>query len=460
VVLGALAVVQGILRGRGEASLTPTRARTLLRATGSPQQDTAGRPVSQRIGNRPDVRQLLAAARRVSARAGDLDGDGRAEVLVTSPWGIGVLEHTGSGMGCPVLAPNGTRFGGWLLNTADNVIGPVADFDGDRQDEVLVTSPWGIGILEQSGSTFHNPVLAPNGTRFGGWLLNTGDNQVVAVGDLDGDGRAELVLSSPWGLGVLEQSGSTFENPFLAPNGTRLGDWLLNTGDNHVVGAADLDGDGADELLVTSPWGIGVLKLVGSTMTAVAMVPNGTRIGGWLLNTSDNTFGPMADYDGDGRAEILVTSPWGVGMIELAGSGFTSPFLAPNGTRFGGWLLNTADNVFGPAADLDGDGRAELLVTSPWGVGILEQSGATFANPLIAANGTRFGGWLLNTADNRAGSAGRFSGGANEELLISSPWGMGLLGQDGGTFRNPVIAPNGTRFGGWLLNTADNELGV
>ena len=63
----------------------------------------------------------------------------------------------------------------------------------------------------------------------------------------------------------------------------------------------DLDGDGQDEILVSSPWGIGVLKEEGGTMTAVTMVPNGTRLGGWLLNTADNTFGPVADYDGDGR---------------------------------------------------------------------------------------------------------------------------------------------------------------
>jgi len=40
---------------------------------------------------------------------------------------------------------------------------------------------------------------------------------------------------------------------------------------------------------------------------------------------------------------------------------------APNGTRFGGWLLNAADNTFGPAGDLDGDGRAEPTITRPRG---------------------------------------------------------------------------------------------
>jgi hypothetical protein len=57
--------------------------------------------------------------------------------------------------------------------------------------------------------------------------------------------------------------------------------------------------------------------------------------------------------------------------------------LQPNGTRFGGWLLNTSDNQFGPAADYDGDGRVELLITSPWGFGILKQAGATMAAPMM-----------------------------------------------------------------------------
>jgi len=157
VVLGALAAVQGIHHGRGPLRLTPARTRALLRMTGSPQQDAPSRPASQRIGRLPDTRQLLAAAQRLSVRTGDTGGDGRAEMLVTSPWGIGILEQSGSTLANPVIAPKGTRFGGWLLNTADNQIGPLADLDGGGHAEVLVTSPWGIGVLEQSGSTLANP---------------------------------------------------------------------------------------------------------------------------------------------------------------------------------------------------------------------------------------------------------------------------------------------------------------
>jgi hypothetical protein len=77
IVVGALACVQGVLRRRGRTPLSPARAQQLLRSTGSPQQDGPGftftqnmsgsgypqnhpaRPTTERIGNRPNLRQLL-----------------------------------------------------------------------------------------------------------------------------------------------------------------------------------------------------------------------------------------------------------------------------------------------------------------------------------------------------------------------------------------------------------------
>jgi acyl-CoA hydrolase len=202
---------------------------------------------------------------------------------------------------------------------------------------------------------------------------------------------------------------------------------------------------------------MGILKLAGASMSAPMMSPNGTRFGGWLLNTADNNFGEAGDYDGDGHAEVLVTSPWGIGILKMAGPTMAAPMMQPNGTRFGGWLLSTVDNQFGPAADYDGDGKVELLVTSPWGIGILKLAGATMAAPMMQPNGTRFGGWLLNTADNQIGIAGRYVAGRQAEILVSSPWGIGILRMAGNTLTAPMLQPNGTRFGGWLLNTRDNE---
>jgi hypothetical protein len=400
---------------------------------------------------------VVPPASRLAQRVGDVDGDGHTEVIVTSPWGIGILKQAGATMTAPMMAPNGTRFGGWLLNTGDNTFGPIADYDGDGRAEILVTSPLGIGILKESGATLTAPMMAPNGTRFGTWTLDTANNQFGPAGDYDGDGHAEILVTSPSGIAILKLVGGALTALMTANNGTRFGGWLLNTADNQFGPAADYDGDRHNELFVASPWGIGILKLSGTALTTPMMQPNGTRFGGWLLNTADNNFGEAGDYDGDGHAEILVNSPWGLGILKMAGATMTAPMMQPNGTRFGGWLLNTADNQFGPPADYDGDGRVELLVTSPWGLGILKMAGATMSAPMMAPNGTRFGGWLLNTADNQLGIAGKYAGGRQAEILVSSPWGIGILQLSGSTLTAPMMQPNGTRFGGWLLNTGDNE---
>jgi len=67
IVVGAIACVQGYLRAQGRIPLSPARARDLLRATGSPQQDAPGRPATQRIGNRPNLRQMIANVTPVPA---------------------------------------------------------------------------------------------------------------------------------------------------------------------------------------------------------------------------------------------------------------------------------------------------------------------------------------------------------------------------------------------------------
>jgi hypothetical protein len=59
VVVGALAALQGMLRAAEQQPMSPERAREVLRATGSAQQDAPDRPASQRIGNRPDIRAAV-----------------------------------------------------------------------------------------------------------------------------------------------------------------------------------------------------------------------------------------------------------------------------------------------------------------------------------------------------------------------------------------------------------------
>ncbi|WP_367106743.1 S8 family peptidase [uncultured Psychrobacter sp.] len=58
IVVGAVASLQGMVRARGAALLSPAQMRQCVRATGAEQTDAPERPRTQRIGNRPDIKAL------------------------------------------------------------------------------------------------------------------------------------------------------------------------------------------------------------------------------------------------------------------------------------------------------------------------------------------------------------------------------------------------------------------
>jgi len=62
IIVGVAASLQGMARARGKPFLTPAQFRNCLRSTGSAQQDEPGRPATQRIGTRPNLRQLTTCA--------------------------------------------------------------------------------------------------------------------------------------------------------------------------------------------------------------------------------------------------------------------------------------------------------------------------------------------------------------------------------------------------------------
>jgi hypothetical protein len=68
IVVGAAAAIQGFAKSHN-IQLGPKEWRQLLRSTGSPQTDAPGRPIAQRIGNRPDLHALrLRVKEMIKAR--------------------------------------------------------------------------------------------------------------------------------------------------------------------------------------------------------------------------------------------------------------------------------------------------------------------------------------------------------------------------------------------------------
>ncbi|MBI4695940.1 MAG: VCBS repeat-containing protein [Gammaproteobacteria bacterium] len=266
----------------------------------------------------------------------------------------------------------------------------------------------------------------------------TGDKRAMhpAWCDVDGDGRKELVVGfGPGGRGwieVLDDAATSFAHltwlqapnwaPYYAANGESF------------PACGDLDGDGKDELVFGyGPGSGGWVWVVDDAAHNYA--PLKTPIGGgWLRGTytSYNTangasYPAVGDLDGDGRAEIVLGGGKGRGgwlqAIDDAVAGFG--FLATKDTL--GWIPsgtaapNAADGTVWPAiCDLDGSGRTELVLGTAAGLQVLDTAttnqGAAFM-PVA-------GGWLTNPANwsatDRAPhpACGNLVGDAKPELAV------------------------------------------
>ncbi|UCG72324.1 MAG: hypothetical protein JSV45_13930 [Chromatiales bacterium] len=347
----------------------------------------------------------LPADAQVLTPTGDFNGDGREDLVIWTPTGLALVSpsppsRAGQLGGWQLLTAvnNGVRAGGWQIGTDRQILHGTGDFNGDGRDDLLLTGPNAIGVLTLGNEGLTTLAMHVNGTRLGGWIIDTPKNRIEGLGDFDGNNTADILITSGWGIGVLTLSGSNLTSIMLKPNGTRFGGWLYDSRGNPIQGIGDFDGNGRDDFLITSGWGIGVLTLDRDTFNSLMLKPNGTRFGGWLYDSKGNPIRGVGDFDGNGRDDFVITSGWGIGVLTLAGDTFNSLMLKPKGTRFGGWLYDPA-NTIGEVDDFDGNGRADFVISSGWGVGILTLAGDTLNSLTLKPHGTQLNGWTLAKAD-------------------------------------------------------------
>ncbi len=243
-----------------------------------------------------------------------------------------------------------------------------ADFDGDGVKDVAVGTGAGVtGMVKvYSGKTYQEIVGASQvlGGFTGGVFL--------AAGDIDRDGKAELFVSA-------DRGGSPRVTIFkVGPGGlTTVNDFFAFDGDNFAGGAriavGDVNGDGfADLVCVAGPTGgPRVSTYSGASLKAggharlfndfFAMDPS-LRIGLWVS---------VGDTNGDGKADLVFSADNG-GSSRIAG--YSGSFLVSNpgidpltAPQFFTKFTTEANGPQGARVtfkDLDGNGTSELIVTT------------------------------------------------------------------------------------------------
>jgi hypothetical protein len=183
--------------------------------------------------------------------------------------------------------------------SAGSRVAGAADFDGDGHADVVVASP-NVGASIYRGSP-HGLSGTPVAR-----LLDTGGGyaQSIAVaGDVDGDGRSELLVGGADLVDVFSFAG--------APGGRRLARLVRPPGRGErfgeaTAGAGDVNGDGWDDVIVGAPGASMALVFHGGPAGLASDAAPAAVLTGAPRNEFGFAVAGVGDVDGDHDADVAI----------------------------------------------------------------------------------------------------------------------------------------------------------
>ena len=169
---------------------------------------------------------------------GDFNGDGKSDILLQNANDGACYVWEMNGLN---LAPGGVGFVGWTPGK-DWQVKATGDFNGDGKSDILLQNAYdgACYVWEMNGLN-----LAPGGVGFVGWTPGK-DWQAKATGDFNGDGKSDILLqnANDGSCYVWEMNGLN-----LAPGGVGFVGWTPGK-DWQVKGTGDLNGDGKSDVVL------------------------------------------------------------------------------------------------------------------------------------------------------------------------------------------------------------------
>ena len=280
-----------------------------------------------------------------SVTAGDFNNDGKIDLLISkgSSSNIGVLANQST--------PGNILFGAQQDIPASGLShegAAVADFDGDGKLDVVLANSFNPASM----SVYKN-ISTGSAIQFNAPINYAADSgpYTVAVGDIDGDGKPDIILANN-GSNVI----SFYKNTSSSGNISFADSINFTAGTNpYSVAVRDLDGDGKADIAVTTQGSTSSLLVMrNTTLNGIVSFDNAVNVaslsGGFTVS--------VGDLDNDGKPDLAVANGSGaVTVVKNVSTSGTFSFYSPQIFNTGKYLECIA------MADLDMDGKPDLITS-------------------------------------------------------------------------------------------------
>jgi hypothetical protein len=395
--------------------------------------------------------------------AGDVNGDGYADVIVGAPrWDSGKTDegyawvYLGQEGG---LSPSPHWDKGSNNESAEYgySVGTAGDVNGDGYDDVIVGAPgWHIPESEtDEGAAFVYAGSVSGLDRGTPPLWDKDSDQIDArfghsvgtAGDVNGDGYADIVVGAPFWQSGGEERGAVWLYYGSAGGSHSAPDWY-NVGDQeearygYAVGTAgDVNGDGYSDVIVGSPyWQDDTNANEGRAWVYLGSAGGLRHDLHWHAESNNfnaqlgHSVGTAGDVDGDGYGDVIVGAPYfGDGGLTSEGKVWVFHGSALGLDMSARWSRESGQNgayygySVGTAGDVNGDGYADVILGAPHMTGSVSDEGTTRVylgsrdGLLLTYDWKGEGGQLLSWYGQSVGTAGDVNGDGYAEVIVGAP---------------------------------------